>query len=371
MNKQDFLNQYNQCLNEKNIKPDVGQQAALGRLAEIAEQLSRQHQQVIRHQVKRHVNKLFGFKQHPIKGIYFWGGVGRGKTLLMDLFFQNLPFRAKKRVHFHPFMRHVHHQLTLLQGMKNPLRAVAKEIARETHVICFDEFFVNDVADALILGELIQQIFHEGVTLIFTSNTRPDDLYKNGVQRHLFLPTIRYIKNDTDIINLDSGEDYRLRTLLETGVFFNPLNEATQATLKQEFLKLATGDIQYGHTIEILERLIPTVAMAHNLIWFDFKDICASARSSYDYLGLLENFDTFIVSDVPQLHKSDLNAAKRFIHLIDVLYDHHATLIMSSEVDINDLYQGDDLKNEFMRTTSRLREMFSQEYLLRSRTNPG
>lgn len=358
-----FLEQYLNSLGEKKIKPDSQQQAALEKLAKIAELLCETHKKLTHRKIKHHMNKLFGFKQHPIKGIYFWGSVGRGKTMLMDVFFQSLPFRAKKRVHFHPFMRHVHAELTKLQGMKNPLRTVAKEIAKETHVICFDEFFVLDVADALILGELLEQIFHEGVTLIFTSNTPPNDLYKNGVQRQLFLPTIALIKSFTEVIKLDAGEDYRLKTLLETGVFFTPHNEKTQTTIKQEFLSLATGDIKYGQDIEILDRSIPTVAIAHNLIWFDFKNICCSARSSYDYLALLEGFDTFIVTDVPQLQKDDINAAKRFIHLIDVLYDNHATLIMSSEVDIADLYQGKDLKVEFMRTSSRLREMFSKEYL--------
>ncbi len=363
MNTEKILNEYLRILGEKQIKPDSEQRAAMQQLATIAEQLSSTHKKLTHHKIKHHLNKLFGFKQHPVKGIYFWGSVGRGKSMLMDLFFQNLPFRAKKRVHFHPFMRHVHAQLTQLQGMKNPLRAVAKEIAKETHVICFDEFFVDDVADALILGELLEQIFHEGVTLIFTSNTAPDALYKSGVQRHLFLPTIRLIKNFTQVINLDAGEDYRLRTLLETGVFFTPIDAHTQMTIKKEFKTLATGEITYGHDIEIIDRKIPTIAIAHKLIWFSFKDICMSNRSSHDYLALLETFDTFIVTDVPQLHNADKSASKRFVHLIDVLYDNHATLIMSSEVDITELYKGQDLKAEFMRTSSRLREMFSKDYL--------
>jgi cell division protein ZapE len=363
MNKKELLQQYHQLFAEKQIKPDAQQQVALEKLAAIAEQLSDTHKKLTHHKIKHHINKLFGLKQHPIKGIYFWGGVGRGKTLLMDMFFQTLPFRAKKRVHFHPFMRHVHHELRKIQGMKNPLRSVAKEIAKETHVLCFDEFFVDDVADALILAELLEQIFHEGVTLIFTSNTKPDELYKNGVQRQLFLPAIRLIKNFTEVINLDAGEDYRLRTLLEKGVYFTPINEETQTTIKQEFLALATGDVQYGSEVEVLNRKIPCAAMAHKMIWFDFKDICVAARSSHDYLALLDDFDTFIVGDVPLLGKEDLNATKRFIHLIDVLYDNHATLILSSAVAIEELYQGEELKKEFQRTQSRLREMFSRDYL--------
>lgn len=354
---------YQRVLEAKGITPDPLQAEALVLLADIHLKLVNTHHKLTHQRLKHHMNKLFGLKQNPVQGIYCWGGVGRGKTLMMDLFFEHLPFKAKQRLHFHHFMRKVHEDLRRLQGLKNPLRAIANEIAKHMHVLCFDEFHVDDVADALILAELITYIYHEGVTLLFTSNTAPDDLYKNGVQRQLFTPMIALIKAHSYVLHFTQPHDYRLSILMEKGLYFSPLNIKTQESMKHEFASLATGPIKYGHNITIFDREIPTVAMAHKMIWFDFADICKSARSAQDYIQLIEQFSTFFVSHVPQMNASLDSAAKRFIHWVDVLYDAKATLIISAEAPIASLYTGVDLRTEFQRTISRLIEMQTEQYL--------
>lgn len=357
------LAQYLETFAARGIEPDSVQMQALEALAQAYEKLVRAHMHLSGHKLKHHLNKLFSLKQHPVPGFYFWGGVGRGKTLLMDVFFNHLPFRAKKRLHFHPFMRHIHKQLKSLEGLKNPLAAIAKQIAKEAHVICFDEFFVDDVADAMILSDLLQHLFHEGVTMLFTSNTAPDLLYKNGVQRHRFVPAINLIKQYTQVMEIDKGTDYRSQTLIHSGVYFTPLTDANQQAINREFLQLATGDIVYGHCVKVNGREIPALATAHCLVWFNFNDICVSYTSAQDYLSLAEQFDTFIVTLVPVMHPKDDAAAKRFVHLIDVLYDHHCKVILSAQAAPHDLYQGSSLQKEFQRTVSRLIEMHSKEYI--------
>jgi cell division protein ZapE len=355
--------QYLEAFAKRGIVPDASQANALKALAKTHEQLVRTHTQITHHRIKHHVNKLFGFKQHPIQGYYFFGGVGRGKTLLMDVFFEHLPFKAKQRYHFHAFMRHTHQELKRLEGLKNPLAAIAKNIAKQTHVICFDEFFVDDVADAMILADLLGHLFHQGVTLLFTSNIAPELLYRNGVQRHRFVPVISLIKLHTAIMNIDAGQDYRAQALIQSGVYFHPLTDDNQRAIENEFLQLATGDIVYGHSVIIMEREIPTVALAHRLVWFDFKKICVNYRSAQDYLELCEQFDTFIITHVPIMADQDNAAAKRFIHFIDVLYDHHAKLVLSAAAPPHQLYLGTALAPDFQRTISRLIEMQGKEYL--------
>jgi cell division protein ZapE len=354
---------YLKTLASRSITPDPLQSEALVLLADIHMKLVKTHHQMTHQRIKHHVNKLFGLKQNPVKGVYFWGGVGRGKTLMMDVFFEHIPFKAKQRLHFHQFMRQVHKDLARLQGLKNPLRAIANEIAKHAHVVCFDEFHVDDVADALILAELVTYIYHEGVTLLFTSNIAPDDLYKNGVQRQLFTPMIARLKEHSHVLHFTQPQDYRLTILMTAGVYFSPLNIKTQECMKHEFAKLATGPIKYGHKIIIFEREIPTIALAHKMVWFDFHEICETARSAQDYLQVTELFDTFFVSHVHQMSATQDNAAKRFIHWVDVLYDAKATLVISAEVPIVSLYTGQELRHEFQRTSSRLIEMQTEQYL--------
>lgn len=357
------LSQYQEAFARRGIVPDACQLKALEALAHTHERLVQAHTQLSRHRLKNHLNKIFGLKQHPVKGFYFWGGVGRGKTLLMDVFFEHLPFKAKQRLHFHPFMRHIHHELKRHEGLKNPLSAIAKQISKETHIICFDEFFVDDVADAMILADLLQHLFHQGVTMIFTSNTAPDLLYKNGVQRQRFVPAIGLIKQYTDVTQIDQGLDYRALALMQSGVYFCPLTDSNQHLIEKEFLHIATGDVSYGKSVHIMDRDIETIAMAHCLVWFDFKIICVNYRSAQDYLELSEQFDTFIITHVPVMTEQDNSTVKRFIHLIDVLYDHHAKLILSAAALPHELYKGTALASEFQRTISRLIEMQGKEYL--------
>jgi cell division protein ZapE len=357
------LPQYLKAFAHRGLVPDPAQTQALEALARVHQSLVKAHIQTSGHKIKHHFNKLFGLKQHPVQGFYFWGGVGRGKTLLMDIFFDNIPFKAKQRLHFHVFMRHIHHELKRLEGLKNPLSTISKEIAKQTHIICFDEFFVDDVADAMILADLLQHLFHEGVTMVFTSNTEPDLLYKNGVQRHRFIPAIDLIKHHTTVMQIDQGVDYRSQSLIQSGVYFTPLNPDTQHRIEKEFLQLATGDVSYGHSVHIMDREIETIALAHSLVWFDFDKICVNYRSAQDYLELSEQFDTFIITQIPVMNEADNAAVKRFIHLIDVLYDQHCKLIISAQNLPQQLYQGMALSKEFQRTVSRLLEMQSHEYL--------
>lgn len=364
MTLQEIQSIYLNALAHKGVTPDPLQAEALVLLGDIHFKLVRTHHLLTHERLKHHANKIFGLKQHPIKGVYFWGGVGRGKTLMMDVFFEHLPFKAKQRLHFHHFMRQVHKDLARLQGLKNPLRTIAREMAKHAHVVCFDEFYVDDVADALILAELVTYIYHEGVTLLFTSNTAPDDLYKQGVQRQLFTPMITLVKTHSHVLHFTQDQDYRLKVLMNEGVYFSPLNIKAQEGMKQEFAHLATGPIKYGHNITLFEREIPTTALTHNMVWFDFNDICKSARSAQDYILLTEQFNTFFVSHIPQMNAALDSAAKRFVHFVDVLYDAKAVLVISAEVPIATLYTGQDLRNEFQRTISRLIEMQTEQYLI-------
>lgn len=350
--------QYLEKFTQRGFSPDPAQLLALEALALVHEKLVLSH-----HKKHLKLKKMLGLRPSSVKGLYFWGGVGRGKTLLMDIFFEQLPFKAKQRFHFHAFMRRVHQELKQLEGLKNPLTAIAKNITKQTQILCFDEFHVDDVADAMILGELFKTLFHEGLTIIFTSNTAPDQLYKNGVQRHLFLPVINLIKDKTTVMEIDQGQDYRKQALMEAGVYFSPLTDTHQQIIEHKFLQIATGDILYGHSVSIESRDIPTLALAHRLIWFDFKSICQTYRSAEDYLSLTAQFDTFFITRVPVLLEADNPPAKRFIHLIDVLYDHRAKLIISAAALPAELYQGKSLAKEFQRTISRLIEMQGHDYM--------
>lgn len=297
------------------------------------------------------------------RGIYLWGGVGRGKTLLMDLFFDSLESRKKKRIHFHRMMREIHARLKKLDNVENPLELVAADIAAETSVLCFDEFFVSDIGDAMILGRFLDGLFRAGVTLVATSNARPDELYKNGLQRERFLPAIALLEKHTDIIELDGTADYRLKLLQEAGTYLSPLHDDTDRQLKHYFREIASGQVQTAHVLNVLGRDLQTKYCAKGVVWFDFPEICDGPRSQEDYIEIARWYPTVIVSGVPQLGSEQENPARRFIALVDEFYDRKVKLVLSAAVEINALYVGEQLKFEFQRTTSRLIEMQSQEYL--------
>ncbi|MBW7470516.1 AFG1 family ATPase [Marinobacter sp. F4218] len=307
--------------------------------------------------------KLKKGKEDPVKGLYFWGGVGRGKTYLMDTFYESLPFDRKMRVHFHRFMQRVHNELKSLKGEKNPLDLVSRKFADEARVICFDEFFVSDIGDAMILATLMDGLFSRGVTLVCTSNIVPDGLYKDGLQRARFLPAIALVKKHTDVVNVDGGVDYRLRTLEQAELFHSPLDEDADVSLRTSFDALAVEAGKHSKSMEINGRKIPARAHADDVVWFDFKDVCDGPRSQNDYIELARQFHAIIISNVPILGREKDDQARRFINMVDEFYDRNVKVIISAAAPITELYSGGRLEFEFERTESRLLEMQSREYL--------
>jgi len=314
-------------------------------------------------------SKLFGKKGYtPVKGLYFWGGVGRGKTYLVDTFFEALPFREKVRTHFHRFMKRVHEEMKTLPGEKNPLTIIAKRFSAEARVICFDEFFVSDITDAMILGTLMEELFKNGVTLVATSNIVPDGLYKDGMQRARFLPAIALIKQNTEIVNVDSGVDYRLRHLEQAELFHFPLNDAAQESLRKSFRALTPECTQAVENDKLIieNREIIALRTCDDVAWFDFRELCDGPRSQNDYIELGKIFHAVILSGVEQMSVSTDDIARRFINMVDEFYDRNVKLIISAEVELKDLYTGGRLNFEFQRTLSRLLEMQSHEFLSRA-----
>ncbi|MFT6194170.1 MAG: cell division protein ZapE [Cognaticolwellia sp.] len=298
-----------------------------------------------------------------IKGLYFWGGVGRGKTYLVDAFYDGLPFTNKMRVHFHRFMHRVHEELKLLQGQSDPLKIIAKRFADETCIICFDEFFVSDITDAMILGTLFEELFAHNVTLVATSNIIPDDLYHNGLQRERFMPAIKLINQCCDIINVDSGVDYRLRTLEQAEIFHFPLDQQADDNLRQYFQSLSLDAGQQDQVIEINNRPLPTVQESDGVVHFEFSTLCESARSQSDYMEISRLYHTVLLANVMQMGVDNDDSTRRFIALVDEFYERNVKLIISAEVALECLYVNGRLSFEFKRCLSRLQEMQSHSYL--------
>lgn len=301
----------------------------------------------------------------PVRGLYLWGGVGRGKTYLTDAFYESLPFERKMRVHFHRFMRHVHGELKALGGTRNPLERVAERLAARTRVICFDEFFVADIADAMILGGLLELLFTRQVTLVATSNIVPDELYKDGLQRQRFLPAIKLINQHTRVIYLDGDCDYRLRLLEQAELYYFPLDSEAEVVLAANFAKLAPESGVEGQLIEVIGRAIPSRCRADDVVWFEFAALCDGPRSQNDYIELAMEYHAVLISNVPVLTANTEDQARRFINLVDEFYDRNVKLVISAAADIEALYLGTRLQFEFARTASRLREMQSHDYLAR------
>ncbi|MBS0290124.1 MAG: AFG1 family ATPase [Proteobacteria bacterium] len=307
--------------------------------------------------------RSLGFRQVPIKGIYLWGGVGRGKTFLMDLFFQSLPFAQKTRLHFHRFMLFVHEALNRHQGEKDPLKVIAKEFASTSWVLCFDEFYVKDISDAMILSQLLDNLFHQGVTLIATSNLEPHQLYENGLQRDKFLPAIALICQHTHVLEIGGNEDYRLSKLSHTDLYHYPLDEKAEENLNKYFLQLAPLDATPNKRITIAQREVPTRYCSEGIVWFSFEVLCMSARSTIDYIEIARCYKTVFISGVQVMGEDKEDVALRFIALVDEFYDHRVSLVMSAQVPITALYQGQRHHFEFQRTISRLTEMRSPSYI--------
>lgn len=304
----------------------------------------------------------------PVPGLYVHGKVGRGKTLLMDLFVHALSDAGEpvERAHFHRFMDEVHAELKGLKQRQRPLGEVARALRKRTRVLCFDEFHVEDIADAMLLGELTRQWFELGITLIATSNTAPDDLYAGGLQRQRFLPAIDQLKQHCAVVELDAAEDFRLRELTRRPTWLVPSGVEADRRLAEEFLALSPDCEAERHvTLSVRGRPIRARARAGSLAWFEFDELCRTARSSGDYLELTHRFSMLLLGNVPKLtgEGDDDNAARRFIHLVDACYDRNVKLIASAETGIDALYSGRRLSAPFQRTRSRLIEMQSTDYL--------
>ena len=297
------------------------------------------------------------------KGLYFYGGVGRGKSFLMDAFYGCLPYRRKRRVHFHAFMAEIHQRLRGLKSEANPLKAVAAEIAKETRVLCFDEFHVSDIADAMILGRLLENLFNEGVVLVATSNYAPSELYPQGQNRSSFLPTIALIEEKLTILNVDGGEDYRHRTLTAAEVFYIPANGENERKLADLFTQVTAGQVERPSEIEIHGRMLRCKKRTDKAIWFDFRMLCFGPRSQADYLYLSEHYEMIFVSGIEKLSQAERAEARRLTWLIDVMYDYRVKFCATCDVPVGEIYVEGDFAQEFVRTASRLTEMQSQEYL--------
>ena len=335
---------------------DHAQLAAFDRLCELATAL-----EAFRASRASTLTKLFAPPDVP-RGVYFWGGVGRGKSFLMDGFFAAVAIRRKTRVHFHAFMRDVHKELAALKDEEDPLAAVAEHIARKWRLICFDEFHVSDIADAMILGRLLAALFERGVVFVMTSNYAPDALWPNGLQRERFLPTIALINEWLDVIEVDAGVDYRLRVLEQVRTYHAPLGTEAEAALAAAFEQMRSGPDEIPK-LAVEGRSLTARRRAGSAVWFDFPALCDGPRSQRDYLELARSYSVVLLSGVPAMTADMGDRARRFTWLVDILYDHRVKLLISAAVPPEGLYREGPNRQEFPRTVSRLIEMQSRDYM--------
>ncbi|QKX18855.1 cell division protein ZapE [Microbulbifer sp. YPW1] len=359
------MDRYQRDLQRPDFVEDPAQRAAVEELQDLYERLLALQGES--GGVVGRLRRLWKRDSRPVKGLYFWGGVGRGKTYLMDAFFEALPFARKQRTHFHRFMRDVHRQLKSLAGEKNPLDKVADRIAERARVLCFDEFFVSDITDAMILANLLEALFDRGVTLVATSNIIPEGLYKDGLQRARFLPAIDLLLEHTKVVNVDNGVDYRLRALEMAELYHAPLDKEADESLERSFASLMVEgcEVREQVSLDIEGRPIVANRVADDVAWFEFAELCDGPRSQNDYIELAREFHTVLLANVPHMDGRMESQARRFINLIDEFYDRCVKLVVSAAEPIDSLYGGRQLRFEFDRTISRLQEMQSREYLAR------
>ena len=300
---------------------------------------------------------------HKLSGLYFWGGVGRGKTYLVDCFFECLPFEKKTRIHFHRFMQNVHKELKQLNNVENPLKIVADHLADKSQVLCFDEFHVADITDAMLLAGLLEALFERGVILVTTSNQHPDQLYQGGLQRERFLPAIALLKKFTKVVNIDSGIDYRLQFLDHAEIYHSPLDDYANAMLEDDFNHVCPDTGIEGVELDIEGRTIQTVRCGDGVVWFDFRAICDGPRGAADYIEIAREYQTVLLANIPVMDDPDNDIAKRFITLVDEFYDRNVKMIITAEAVPDGLYKGTRLAESFKRTISRLEEMRTHDYL--------
>jgi cell division protein ZapE len=355
---------YQRALDQHGFTSDPAQQEAVKLLAGVYTELCQPRHSGIRAALRKTpvIGELFS-PPAPPKGAYMWGGVGRGKTFIMDMFFEALPFDDKLRYHFHRLMYRVHGRLRELSGQTDPIEIVAAELAAQARVICFDEFFVSEIGDAMVLGKLLKGLFRRGVCLITTSNIPPEHLYKDGLQRQQFMPAIKLLEKHTMSLNVDHGNDYRLRVLEQAEIWHSPLDTVAEENLERYFTAIAPDTGTIGQPIEVLGRDIHTRRRADGIGWFDFAELCDGPRSQNDYIEIARAFQTVLLANVPLLTSETDNQARRFIALVDEFYDRRVKLIVSATSPIADIYSGQRLSMEFQRTASRLLEMQSKNYL--------
>jgi cell division protein ZapE len=347
---------YENELQTRGYQSDPAQRAAVDRL-------QRCYEEWVAYKARR-PNAFMKLIMHPDlpRGVYMWGGVGRGKSFLMDSFYRVVPLTRKTRLHFHEFMREVHRELEELKGQADPLDELARRIAKRYRLICFDEFHVSDIADAMILYRLLDRLFLNGVQFVMTSNYDPDTLYPDGLHRDRLLPAIELIKSKLDVINVDAGVDYRQRTLSQVEVYHTPLGAAADKALRDAYARLAAVPDE-SPLLRIEKRELKALRRADGVVWFDFATLCGGPRSQNDYLELASRFHAVILAEVPQMTPRMQSEARRFTWLIDVFYDHKVKLLMSAAVPPEQLYVEGPMANEFTRTVSRIVEMQSKEYL--------
>ena len=349
-----------QALGERGFEPDAAQRAAIARL-------QRTFDEWVAYKSRRStaVRRMLIHPELP-RGVYLWGGVGRGKSFLMDAFYVTVPVVRKTRLHFHEFMREVQRELAALQGTQDPLQELSRRIARRFRLICFDEFHISDVTDAMILHRLLQGLFDDGVMLMATSNFEPDALYPEGLHRDRILPAIELIKHNMDVQHMDGGRDYRHRAMRGMSLYHTPLGPGADAAMEQTFECLAEA-AEEDPTLHIEFRELLALRRAGGVIWFDFESLCNTPRSQNDYLEIAACFHTVLVSGVPRMTPERASAARRFTLLVDVLYDRNIKLVLSAEVNPAALYPSGPLAYEFERTVSRLLEMQTSAYLAKGR----
>jgi len=364
------IHSYRNLIRAGEIKPDQAQEVAAEKL------------QGLHHRLKSYdpsegsvIRRIFQIgasrkRQEAPQGLYMYGGVGRGKSMLMDIFFDTAPVEKKRRIHFHQFMLEVHadaHAFRKAPASErdgdDPIPPIADRVAGQATLLCFDEFQVTDIADAMILGRLFTALFERGVVVVSTSNRIPDDLYKDGLNRQLFLPFIALLKQKLDILHLDSDTDYRMDRLNQMPVYITPLGPEADAALEKDFAALTEGETAEPSAIQAQGRTTPIPRAAKGVAFIDFKAMCGSALGAADYLALAAGFHTVILANVPKMTKEKRNEAKRFVTLIDALYENRTKLICAADAAPDDLYPAGDGAFEFHRTASRLMEMQSQEYL--------
>lgn len=366
----DPLTSYQNAIDSGVLQVDQRQLEIVGKLQHLYEVVVGSEKIAKPPVTKGFFSRLFGgaeeaaVVQDKIPGLYLWGGVGRGKTLLCDMFFDGLPIKKKRRVHFHRFMRGVHQQLAKIKQEQSPLEIVAAKYASEFRVLVLDEMHINDITDAMLMSGLLKGLFDRGVIILTTSNVAPDDLYRDGLQRAQFLPAIEALKQNTEVVFLGGDVDYRLRALENADIYHQPLDKYADATLEGYFMQVVAAT---SHTrnafLEINDRQIDTVLLADNVVWFTFDALCNTNRSTDDYIEIARLFHTVLLSEVPVMDGKSSDISRRFINLVDEFYDRNVKLVVTAEDVPEALYQGERLTFEFDRTVSRLREMQSTQYL--------